>query len=406
MRVLFTTQPIPSHLHPLVPLARALADAGHEVTFACAPSFLSGVAASGFRAFPAGMDWLPGQERSPLGRVQVGGDRGRARAVLADFFGGETAERMVPDLLALCRSWPPDVVVRDPMEFGGCLAAECLGIPHASGRENRFLSPERWRDYIGAPMARLRERHGLPPDPEVAMPLRYLALAWVPPRFVAAAADAIPADAPFGAAIAPTMHFLRPVPFDRSGEETLPAWVERLPDRPTVYATLGTVFNEVPAVFAAILAALRDEPVNLVVTVGRNQDPARFGAQPANVRIERYIPQTLLAPHCDAVITAGGFGTVMSCLEFGLPMVVVPLGADQPVNALRCAALGVGRVVGAQERTPEGIRAAVRAVLDDRRYRENAARLGGEMAALPGPEHAVALLERLADEQRPLVATS
>lgn len=257
MRVLFTTQPVPSHLHPLVPLARALEDVGHEVAFATAPAFHPSVEASGFRAFPAGMDCLPGQERAPVGRVRADGDP--AYSVLTDFFGDLTARRMTPDLIALCRSWRPDLVVRDPVEFGGCVAAECCGILHLTGRENRFLPPERWVAYLGEPMAQLRRAHGLPPDPELAMLFRYLALAWVPPRFVTAAA--IPAGIAFGSSIAPTMHFLRPVPFDRSGDETLPAWVGTLPGRPTVYATLGTVFNEAPAIFAAIYPADAARPI-------------------------------------------------------------------------------------------------------------------------------------------------
>src|SRR5579871_2206809 len=56
MRVLFTTRPEYGHFHPLVPLARALAQAEHEVAFACPASFIPVVAASGFDAFPAGFD--------------------------------------------------------------------------------------------------------------------------------------------------------------------------------------------------------------------------------------------------------------------------------------------------------------------------------------------------------------
>jgi UDP:flavonoid glycosyltransferase YjiC (YdhE family) len=75
-----------------------------------------------------------------------------------------------------------------------------------------------------------------------------------------------------------------------SGEE-LPAWVNHLPDRPTVCATLGSVFNRMPEIFRAIIEGLSEEPLNLILTVGHNQDPAEFGPQPANVHIERYIPQ-------------------------------------------------------------------------------------------------------------------
>ena len=86
------------------------------------------------------------------------------------------------------------------------------------------------------------------------------------------------------------------------------------------------------------------------------------------------------------------------------PLVIVPVNGDQPRNAQRCADLGVGRVVGPDARTPEAIRAAVRAVLADPTYRINAGRVRDEMAALPGMDHAVALLERLAREKQPILS--
>ena len=58
MRALFTTQPGTGGFRPLVPFARALADAGHAVAFACPPLFSPQVEAAGFAAFPAGIDWL------------------------------------------------------------------------------------------------------------------------------------------------------------------------------------------------------------------------------------------------------------------------------------------------------------------------------------------------------------
>jgi MGT family glycosyltransferase len=202
------------------------------------------------------------------------------------------------------------------------------------------------------------------------------------------------------------MHFLRPTPFDQGGVEALPSWVASLPARPTVYATLGTVFNRRPDLFAAIIAALSGEPVNLILTVGRTMDPAQFGELPPNVHVERYIPQTLLFPRCAAVVTHGGFGTVLSALSSGLPLVIIPISADQPRNARRCTALGVGRALDPTEVTPETVREAVRAVLNEPGYRLQAQRLREEMAALPGADHAVALLERLAQEGQPIVAAS
>jgi UDP:flavonoid glycosyltransferase YjiC (YdhE family) len=93
----------------------------------------------------------------------------------------------------------------------------------------------------------------------------------------------------------------------------------------------------------------------------------------------------------------------MAALAHAVPLVVVPLGADQPANAERVAALGLGRVVGPEERTAAAIGAAARAVLGDPGYRERARRARAEAEALPGLAQAVGLLERLAAERRPLL---
>jgi UDP:flavonoid glycosyltransferase YjiC (YdhE family) len=159
------------------------------------------------------------------------------------------------------------------------------------------------------------------------------------------------------------------------------------------------------AIFAAILAGLRDAAVNLVVTVGRDIDPARFGPQPEHVHLARYIPLSLLLPRCDLVVSQAGFSTVVTTLLHGLPTVLLPLGADQPLVARATAALGAAVVLGPEERTPEAIGAAARTALTDPAYRLHAERVRDAMAALPGPEYGVGLLERLAREGQPLLST-
>ena len=394
MRILFTTLPATGHFHPLVPIARATAAAGHEVAFAAPASFRPTVERVGFRCFPAGFD----RGDTPLDELfpAMGALTGEAftRFVNGRIRVGIEASRMTPDLLALAAAWPPDLVVRDATEYGGCVAAEALGIPHASVRTAVSAASHAGRRFAADELAALRAEHGLPPDPENAMPFRYLHLACEPPGLWP------PDDPP-----APTSHLIRPEPHDRTGAEGLPDWGAALGGAPTVCATLGTFMNRSADVFRAILDGLRDEELNLVVTVGRDQDPAQFGPQPAHVQIERYIPLSLLLPHCALVVCQAGFSTTVTALRHGRPVVLLPLGADQPLVARQVARLGVGPVLGPAERTPEAIRAAVRAVLADPTYGINAERVRDAMAALPGPEYAVALLERLAVEQRPLLAT-
>jgi MGT family glycosyltransferase len=392
MRVLFTVQPAAGHLHPLVPVARALSEAGHDVAVCSASSFRPEVEAFGLTHLRAGLDWLM-SDRSTWGVFPPMPPPGPdfpawVVATLADI----APREMVPDLLALADEREPDLIVREGMELGGCLAAERVGIPHASVAGNAYAaldSPE--IDYftgnrlmVAEPMARHRDRLGIPPDPEVRMPFRHLHLCFTPPAW-----DGRGVPRP------DNTRFVRHTSTVSPGAE-LPEWVERLPDRPTVLASLGTVFNKTPGVLEAIVNALAEEPVNVIVAIGPDVDLARFGPQPGHVRLEPYVPQPLLLPHCDAFVTHGGFNSVKEALAAGVPMVVVAISADQPYSASRCAALGVARTVAPHDRTPEAIRGAVREVLADPSYRSSARSFQAEMVTLPGLDHVVELLEGLA----------
>ncbi len=85
----------------------------------------------------------------------------------------------------------------------------------------------------------------------------------------------------------------------------------------------------------------------------------------------------------------------MAAFSCGLPVVVIPLSADQPHNGQRCVELGVGQVIEPALATPAAIRDAVREVLAAPSFLHNARRLRAESEALPGPDHGVELVERL-----------
>jgi len=390
MKVLFTCQPALGHLHPLIPLGQALTDAGHEVAFACAPAFCSTVKQQSFHCFPAGLDWLVSEAENSFPKMKNMSLMEQSRWFLTYVFANVTARAMLRDLLTTARRWSPDLIVRDCWEFGGYVAAEKLNIPHASAGLGTFFSLQALREFIGPQLKYLRRIAGLPLDPELETLYRYLYIHFAPPSYLPSQ-DTVP-----------VAHAFRLSLFDRTGNEQLPAWIENLSDFPTVYGTLGTVVNKVPGIFESILNALQDEPVNLVLTIGRDQDPAQFGPRPSNVYIERYIPQTLLLPHCDVVISHGGYNTFMAALSHGLPQLVIPLGADQLFHAQKCTALNVGITLSGEQANPQAIKDAVRTLLENSMYLENANRIKEEILAMPGPEQAVELLEQLTIENRPI----
>ena len=106
-------------------------------------------------------------------------------------------------------------------------------------------------------------------------------------------------------------------------------------------------------------------------------------------------PHAAVLPHTAAVVTHGGHGTVMKALAAGVPMVVMPMGRDQPENATRVLAAGAGVRIK-QSASPEKIAAAVREVLGDESYRAAAQRLAAAIAEETADDRAAAELEQLA----------
>ncbi|GAA3304928.1 glycosyltransferase family 1 protein [Dactylosporangium vinaceum] len=358
MRLLFGFAGGRGHLEPLLPLARAATARGHDVAFTGRPGGLP----AGFPGFPAGAD--DSGERRPLQRL----DRAREEHDFLHGFGGWIARERAASTRAAAAEWRPDVIVCDEADFGSMIAAESLGIPHVSVvvlAAGTFGRPA----GLALLLDETRALHGLPPDPGLGMLDRHLVISPVPPTF-----------RPGGAPMRP----MPPVPRQKT-------------EPPMVYFTLGTIFNtESGDLFGRLLTGLRRLPVRLVVTVGAAIDPAELGPQPPHVRVERFVPQAELLPGCAAVVSHGGSGTVIGALAHGVPLVVVPMGADQPANADRVAELGLGLVLDAVDATPADAEAALHAVLTDPAFAANAAALREEAESMPPPDEVVGRLEALA----------
>ena len=389
MRILVACPDGPGTLHPLIPLAHAARAAGHTVAFATGARARATVERLGFAFFPA---WPNLRDLLRARHPELTFPPPAEQQVLMDHvaWAGVAVETTLPDLLGICETWRPDVIVRDHLAFGACLAAEELGIPHAA--VDAFASGHLTsrQENVREPLNAWRTQRGLSPDPDLQMLYRYLALIPFPPSLRHP-------DAP----LPPTARRIRPLLFSESGNEMLPPWMAELPPGSVVHATLGTVADR-PELLRAIIDGLAEEPLTLIVVSGRGRDPDSPGPLPPNVRAARYIPHAQLLPRCDALIAHAGAGSLIAAIDAGLPLVLIPLFGDQPPNAERAAAAGAARVLAPSEVTPAAVREATRAVLDEPRYRAGAAALRDEIAVLPPVEHAVGWLERIFRDRAPL----
>ena len=389
MRVLFTALPATGHFNSIVPLAQAVAAAGHDVGICSSAAFAAETAALGFRHFAGGAANLASltTDAPPIS------DPARGSFVQVQVFGGRAPRRLIPDLVAAIAAWKPQILVRESSEYAALLVAEQLGLPHASVATGAWSARDDRRAVFAAALSQLRAEMGLTPDPGAEAMYRYLHLSFSPPRWDG---DAV---------IPATTHFIRYANPALPGQ-TRPAWLSADRARPLVLASLGTLMYGVPGLFEAIIDGLAGEPLDAIVAIGRDTDLARFGEPPANVRLERYVPQIPILAECAAFVTHGGFNSTKEALSLGVPLVVIPIGGDQPYTAERCAALSLGRVVSVAQRDHTHIREATREVLTDPGYRANAQRFAADMRALPSIEYAVELLVRLATNHRPISRTA
>lgn len=384
MNVLFSCVPGFGHFHPMVPLARALTDAGHQVAFATAERFCRRVIEpEGYLSFAAGLAPHVAHQATMDLPEAAGLAEGDVWTEGALMFAKVAGPAKVDDLCAAVEAFGADLVVHDPTDFAGPLAAASAGIAWAA-QSFGAIQPRPFWDAAGELIAPEWRRRGLDPDRHGGM-FAHLYLDICPPGFQDPSIAEVAVARP-----------LRPVTFDTSLRAELPAWVTTLPDRPTVYVTLGTIANQATEVFEAVLGGLAGEPWNVIVTIGPDRDPAELGPQPANVHVEAYLPQSLLFDRCDAVVCHGGSGTLLAALAHGLPLLVLPQGANQFWNAERSVELGTGLSIDPGALSGATVGRAVHALVEDERYRARAVRLAAEIAAMPHPHQVVPLLEDLA----------
>ncbi|MEV6011985.1 glycosyltransferase [Streptomyces sp. NPDC051976] len=382
MRFLMSTRPFYGHFHPFVPIAAAALKGGHQVRFATAEEFCPVIERAGFTAVPAGLhpkDPLPPQY---------------AERAYARDYGAFPVTAKAHDLVAAAERWRPDVVLRDPTDVAAVVASEVIGIPCATLGFCRYIPGTSWDRILGPTLDEVRARFGLAPDPTWQRLHHYLYLDVVPPFF-----QLLPEPVP-------TLHVFRSGIASALSEDR-PEWLDRLPARPTVHVSLGTTFNGRVALLRTLVLGAAELDVNVVGTTGPDVAPEEvIASPPPQVRLERFVPNSHLLPRSDVVVTAGGFNTVLGALERGRPMLVVPLGSDQPRNAQHVVALGVGLSRDPAEATVDQTAEDLRRLLHDPSFRIAATRLEERYRCLPGPEHAVERLVRLGETGLPQLADS
>jgi MGT family glycosyltransferase len=412
-KVLIYTSPARGHLYPMMDVALALQEAGHEVTVQTLAGERDRVLAAGLAHRPIGaaieaLEMPDYREGSPIAQFRAGYATWVARA-----------PHEVADLRAAQADLEPDLLVIDANTYGAAAFAEARrrpwamflpyvlpipspdapafgpGFPPPRHALHRLRDGMVWRAMNGAIRQPVKAHNDLRAElgvPRLESPFDLFRRADLLLYRTAEPLEYPRRDWPAN------LRAIGPGLWAPPGET--PAWLHGLP-RPRTLVSVSTEYQNDGAIVGTALRALADEPGSVIVTTSA-LDPARFDAPHDRVRIERFLPHAEVIPHVDVVVTHGGMGTVQRSLAAGVPVCVVPWGRDQSESARRAVVADAGTMVPRTKLSPERLRAAVR---EARGRSDGAARVAEGFRAAGGPARAVELLEGLlAPAPRPVAA--
>jgi zeaxanthin glucosyltransferase len=415
MRIGFVSMPLSGHLNPMTTLARKLVARGNEVVFI-------GVPDAGPIVRAANLDFVPFCEKEyPLG-WGTQGFQSVAKLHGLDVVKHTLAE-LSPGLLKAGLQHLPEVLERtgvealvlDTIYFFLELAPMRLGMPYvhiwnvlhldfsATTPSALFSGVHEETEEARARNRKALEMTGQMLAPLVAVAKPYaeeagLRIDWNNPAATTSKLAVIsqtPKEFDFpGVPSPPQFHYAGPFHDDQGREPVSFPW-ERLTCKPLIYASLGTLVNGLVQVYRTILDAVRTLPeLQLVLSVGRNINPADLGPVPSNTIVVNAAPQIELLKSAVLCITHAGLNTTLESLAQGVPMVAIPIGYEQPGVASRTAYHGAGELIEVDDLTVERLAGLIQQVMGNSSYRRKARYFQTVIAQTRGLEVAATVIEQ------------
>jgi UDP:flavonoid glycosyltransferase YjiC (YdhE family) len=437
MKVLLVSSPAMGHLHPLLGVGRILISDSHEVMGLSSSFLRSRIKDMGarFRSFVPEADidtrnvaaLFPELKATPRGPELL-------RLILERAF----VDFMLPQYESIkkaMREFPADIIIGDHLMVGvlplllgprserppvvllGTTylishrddgAPNDAGAPLATGDEQRqehVALFQKYEEIVFGPVGNaLNERLsqiGIKPlhmnlyDAMVELPDSYLQL--TVPRFEFPRCD-----------LAPSVRFVGPLPITPN-QAAVPSWERDLDGScKVVLVTQGTLTNDdFSELVTPTLEALANEPDILVmVTTGGRPIETLRGPLPENVRVAEYLPFEWAMSKINAFVTNGGYGSVNQALSFGVPVVTAGTVADRGDVGARVAWSGVGVNLATNAPTPDALRSAVRRILDEPTFREQAALFADEARSIDTRSEVLQVLKQLVLPSRRQAATA
>ncbi len=379
MKIAWFCIPAAGHTNPTLAVVRRLTEAGHAVRYYSFEMFREKIESTGAAFIPVD-DYCAEMQLSPADGKRIATDVAFATKVLAD-----TTLALDEAMLTELQAFQPNVIVADSMALLGKLLAIKLGVPFVSSTTTFAFNKESaqvMHQGLGDLFKLLLSL------PKINRQLKRLQQKGYPVKSIL---DVIQNDNDTNTVVYTSKYF-QPSADSFSDKYAFvgPSVTEKAPlprqtGLPRVYISMGTVNNDMPALYRTCIDALSDR-YELILSVGNQVDPACLGELPPHVTVAQHVDQMAVLADCDAFLTHCGMNSVSEALYCGVPLVLYPQTAEQRGVANRTSDLGAGVVLASSAKI--AICAAVDEVISNSRYSTAAAKISESFRASGGAEKA------------------
>lgn len=392
MHIGFLSFPGHGHVNPTLPVVEELVRRGHRVSYAITEEFVAAVEGVGATALAIPGGPIPAMRGADLSRMA-----GRMSTMIDD------ALAAFEPVVAAWSADPVDAICYDNMFSTASMLIEKLDVPgiayNPSYASNESYSPRQAmmsgladqgdgeqrfaqiRELFAAATARVAEfaeAHGVTPPRYFEATPDGLNLVFIPKGFQPAA-DTF--DDRFV--------FVGPDLGSRAADDYRPTD----PDRPLLFISLGTAFNDRPEFFRTCIEAFGTSRWQVAMAIGRATDVEDLGELPANFDIRPYFPQPAVLRHADLFLSHTGMNSTMEALASAVPLVAVPQMPEQQMNAQQVDDFGLGRRLDTDNITADLLRTTVTEVADDEQLRARVAAFAEDLKRSGGATAAVDAIE-------------
>ena len=358
-RVLFINGGSEGHVNPTIGVVRELISRGEEVVYFAIEDFRERIEKTG-----AEVRTFDGQK---FIKAFISGGRNylleRVNGLL------QTADIVIPSVLEQIEGEHFDYIIHDSMFGCGYLLAQILKLPAVSSLSSfaqtkvsfdamlEQLSkniPAEIYDEFHRLTVMVKEKYGA----EIHSP--YEAFCNPAPLTIVYTTREFQ---PFGEAFDPAYKFVGPSNLCTQNQDSFDLAAIR--GKNPIYISLGTVFNRAVDFYKLCFEAFGNSQHMVVMSIGKQTSLVDLGEIPENFIVKNYLPQTEVLKSAKLFITHGGMNSTHEGLYYGVPLIVIPQNADQPIIARQVANVGAGVTLQMQSLTASQLRETADNELND-----------------------------------------